>query len=240
MLRRLAPALAAAAALPAALTVPASAGADPGVGEPTSFTSAFTTQQPGTPTGLRLRTAGTPPVPPATVAPAIRQTVALPRGTRLDLDALPSCDVDAATLAAQGAEAACPARTRVGTGRAEGIAGGATVAFDLGVYAIDGRLFFAGSRGGGSLKTGFYGDAHGRRLVLTVPTAGGAIAPTQFEAKLAATRGPAWLRTPAQCPRGGRWTAKGTFQGLTAVDGAPVGSPRTLTDAPRCRRGGTR
>jgi hypothetical protein len=236
MFRRFAPALAVAAVL---VAVPASASADPGIGEPTSFTAAFTTKHPGKSTGLQLRTTGVPPVAPTTLAPVVRQTNALPRGTRLDLGALPQCEADAATLAALGAEAACPAHTRVGTGRAEGLANGVAVAFDLTVYAIDGRLFFAGSRAGVSLKTGFYGDARGRRLVLTVPTAGGTIAPTLFEADLAAAmRGnAAWLRTPAHCPHGGYWTAEGTFQGLTAVDGAPVGEPRTLVDELRCRRG---
>ena len=139
---------------------------------------------PGKPSGLTLRTAGALPVAPTTVAPAVRQTVKLPRGTRLDLAALHQCEAGRGMLAELGAEAACPPDTRVGSGRAEGIANGARVGFDLSVYAIDGRLFFAGSRDGVSLKTGFYGEAKGRRLVLTVPTNGGAVAPTLFEAEL--------------------------------------------------------
>ncbi len=234
MFRRIAPAVAVAAVL---IAVPASASAAPGVGEPTSFSAAFDTKHPGKSTGLKLKTTGVPPVAPTTVAPAVRQTVTLPRGTRLDLTALPQCNADAATLSALGAEAACPAHTRVGSGRAEGLTNGAAVAFDLAVYAIDGRLFFAGSLGGMPLKTGFYGDARGRRLALTVPTNGGAIAPTLFEAELhATTTGAAWLRTPPNCARSGRWIARGVFQGLTAVDGMPIGASRTLVDRLRCRR----
>jgi hypothetical protein len=87
------------------------------------------------------------------------------------------------------------------------------------------------------LKTGFSGVARGRRLALTVPTGGGAIAPTLFEAQLPAVgKGAGWLRTPPTCPRGGHWIAKGTFQGLTAVAGTPVGESRTLIGEQRCRR----
>ena len=202
MFRRLAPAAAIAAAV---LALPAAASAAPGIGEPTSFSAAFTTKHPGKPTGLKLRTTGAEPVAPTTVAPAIRQTVKLPRGTRLDLGALHQCDVDAQTLGELGAEAACPLDTRIGSGRAEGIANGALVGFDLSVYAIDGRLYFAGSRAGVPLKTGFYGDAKGRRLVLTVPTSGGAIAPTLFEARLLTKRARGRLaahaaQVPAQRP----------------------------------------
>jgi hypothetical protein len=63
------------------------------------------------------------------------------------------------------------------------------------------------------------------------------IAPTLFEARLrAAASRAAWLRTPPKCPRSANWTAKGAFQGLTAVDGTPVGASRTLTDELRCKR----
>jgi hypothetical protein len=233
MFRRLAPAVAAAAVLAA---LPAAASADPGIGEPTSLTVAFTTKHPGKSTGLGLRTTGAPPVAPTTIAPAVQQTVKLPRGTRLRLDALPRCTVDEATLAAVGAEAACPVETRLGTGRAEGLANGAPVGFDLTDYAIGGRLFFAGSQDGVPLKTGFHGEAQGRRLVLTVPTRG-VIAPTLFRADVRPNaRGSAWLRTPAKCPRSGHWTARSTFQGLTAVDGTPVGESRTVTDEIACKR----
>jgi hypothetical protein len=233
MLGRLAPAAAAVAL--AAVAVPAAAHASPGIGEPTSFTAAFTTRLAGHQSGLKLETTGKPPVAPTTEAPAVRQTVVLPRGTRLDLSRLPRCDADAAAIAAMGAEVACPTGTRLGSGRAEGLANGAPVVFDLSAYAIGGRLYFAGSRDGVPLKTGFEGVAKGRRIALTVPTANGAIAPTLFRARIDAAGG--WLRTPRSCPHSGHWTARGVFQGLSAIDGAPLGDSRTLTDALACRHG---
>jgi hypothetical protein len=234
MFRRLAPAVAAAAVLAA---VPAAASADPGIGEPTSLRVAFTTKHPDRSTGLRLRTTGAPPVAPTTIAPAVQQTLELPRGTRLRLDALPRCMVDEATLAAVGAEMACPVETRLGTGRAEGLANGAPVGFDLTIFAIGGRLFFAGSQNGVPLKTGFYGAAQGRRLVLTVPTRG-VIAPTLFQADVRRDQhGSAWLQTPPKCPHSGHWTARSTFQVPTAVDGGtPVGESRTVADDIACQR----
>jgi hypothetical protein len=202
--------------------VPAAASAAPGLGPATSFHAAFTSRHAGHVAGLTLRTTGQPPAPPTTEAPAARQTVTLPAGTRLRLRALAQCEADDATLAAQGAAAACPASTRVGSGRAEGVLGGKPVAFDLAVYAVRGKLLFA------SGKQGFWGVASGRRLALTVPTLNGMIAPTLFRAQLDHV-----VRTPRTCH--GHWRFRATFQGLTGVDGSPVGPAQHLSDAQRCR-----
>jgi hypothetical protein len=204
-----------AAATAALAAFPAAAAAAPGAGEVTSFAAAFTTQRPHAASGLVLETTGRPPVPPTTVAPVVRQTVALPRGARMQLDRLPQCGADDAALAAQGAQVACPPATRAGDGRAEGVLDGAPIGFDLGVYAIRGRLFFAAEAGGQPLKRGFWGMAQGRRLILDATTSGGRIAPTLFRARIAA-RG-AWLRTPVRCPERRSWRFTGTFTPLWSV-----------------------
>jgi hypothetical protein len=237
MPRRLALAVTAATLAGVAAPVAVATAKSPGAGQATSFVATFSTKRPATSTGVLLRTTGEAPPPPTTVPPVVRQTVAFPAGTVLRPGALPQCVATDAQLAAEGAEAVCPAVSRVGSGRAEGILNGATVQFDLAVYAVRGRLFFAGERGGVPLEQGFFGVASGRRLALTVPTANGAIAPTLFEARIAAKRsGAAWLRTPARCPVGRRWTATATFQGMTAVAGAPVGPAQTLEATSACRR----
>jgi hypothetical protein len=202
--------------------VPAAASADVGLGPATSFHAAFTTHHAGHAAGLVLRTTGNPPAPPTTEAPAARQTVTLPAGTKVRLRALAQCGAGDADLAAQGAAAVCPANTRVGSGRAEGILNGAPVGFDLAAYAVRGKLFFA------SGKQGFWGVAHGRKLALTVPTLNGMIAPTLFRARLDHV-----VRTPRTCH--GRWRFGATFRGLTAVDGSPVGPAQHLSDSQRCR-----
>jgi len=224
-------------AVAALAAAPAAAHADPGAGQATGFSAGFSTLRPGAPTALTLRTAGRPPEPPTTLAPAIRQTVTLPRGTTLRLGALPQCAADDATLAAQGAQVACPPATRVGSGRADGVLDGAPAGFELAVYAISGQLFFAGERDGVPLKQGFWGTASGRTLTLVVSTFGGRIAPTHFEAKLDRRPGGAtWLRTPRRCPAPGRWRFDGRFTGLAAVTGgAPVGAEQRLRATSACR-----
>lgn len=222
----------------ASLAAPAAAHADPGAGPATGFTATFSTLRPGAASALTLNTSGRPPVPPTTLAAAIRQTVTLPRGTALRLGALPQCTADDATLAARGAQLACPPATRVGGGRADGVLDGAPAGFELAVYAIRGRLFFAGERAGVPLAQGFWGTAYGRRLTLDVPTFGGRIAPTHFEAHI--DRRPAgadWLRTPDRCPASRRWRFAARFTGLSAVTGGtPVGVEQRLRSSSACRR----
>jgi hypothetical protein len=224
-------------ALVAAAVAPGAALAGSGVGEPTSFSAAFSTQRVDAPSGLSMRTTGRPPAPSVTLAPAIRQRVTLPVGTRLRLRALPQCRADDAALAAAGAQAVCPRRTRVGAGRAEGVLDGTPTAFELAVHAIRGRLFFAAERDGMPLKQGFWGTARGRQLDLVVPTFGGRIAPTLFRARIAARpSGAEWLRTPRHCPATRRWRFHASFAGLADLTStAPLGAVRRLDDTTPCR-----
>jgi hypothetical protein len=217
--------------------VPSASAASPrvGLGKATGFEAAFTTSQPGAASGLSLVVTGEPPAAGTTQAPVVRQVVALPRGTRLDLGALPQCAASDEQLAALGAQAACPATSRVGTGRAEGLLRGAPVVFDLGIYAVRGRLLFAAERDGVGLRQAFAATASGRRLTFVVPTAGGAISPTLFRMHVSAPGSPGWLRTPARCPGSDRWRFTATFTGLTAPeDGTPVGGQQRLRDRQRC------
>ena len=210
-----------------------------GLGPVTMFRAAFTTERTGAPSGLVLKTAGRPPRAGVTEAAAVRQTVTLPAGTVLRLRRLPQCLASDARIAAEGAEAACPHRSRVGSGGAAGVLNGSPVHFDLGIYAARGRLVFAAEQDGKALKQFFTGIARGRRLILTVPTLGGRIAPTGFDARIP-TRpgGRSWLRTPARCPAKGDWTIAGRFQGRSSATApsVPVTPPQTAVDRARCRR----
>jgi hypothetical protein len=224
------------AAVLLAASLPAAASADTGLGPATGFEARFTTAAPGAATGLALRVTGRPPAAGTTQAPAVRQVVALPAGTRLRLGALPQCDASDEQLAALGAQAACPASSRVGTGRAEGLLRGAPVMFDLGVYAVRGRLLFAAERDGVGLRQAFAATARGRRLTFVVPTAGGAISPTLFRTRIVPSGdGAGWLRTPRRCPGSHHWRFTATFTGLTAPEGGtPVGAVQRLRDRQRC------
>lgn len=215
------------------------AAATVGLGRPTSFSATFSTHQPGAASGLVLRTAGKPPAPGIVLPPAVRQTVVFPAGTRLDLAALPQCRASDAAIAAQGAEGACPASSRVGTGGADGILNGQPTHFDIGIYAVRGQLVLAAEQHGKPLKQSFRGIAHGARLALTVPTLNGMIAPTGFTARIpAGHRSTPWLRTPATCPSSVHWTITGHFQGYSAATppSHPVTAAQTLTQKLACRR----
>jgi hypothetical protein len=223
----------------AALTVAgAAAAATIGLGRPTSFTASFSTRHAGSASGLVLHTTGKPPAAGITVPPAVRQTVVFPAGTHIRLAALPQCRASDAAIAAQGAEGACPASSRVGTGGADGILNGKPTHFDIGIYAVRGELVFAAEQNGKPLKQAFHGIAHGARLELTVPTLNGMIAPTGFRARIPAGHGPTpWLRTPASCPTSAHWTITGHFQGFSAAapPSHPVTAAQTLTEKLPCR-----
>jgi hypothetical protein len=206
------------AALATLLAAGAAAAATVGLGRPTSFSATFSTHQAGSASGLVLRTTGRPPAAGITVPPAVRQTVVFPAGTQLRLRALPQCRATDAAIAVQGAEGACPASSRVGTGGADGILNGQPTHFDIGIYAVRGELVFAAEQNGKPLKQAFRGVAHGARLSLTVPTLNGMIAPTGFRASIPAGDGATpWLRTPARCPAASHWTIRGRFQGFSAA-----------------------
>jgi hypothetical protein len=221
----------------AAVVAPAALAAV-GLGRVNTLRARFGTQRQASPSGLFLRTTGQPPDAGTTEAPAVRQTLTLPAGTRLSLKNLPQCGASRTLILAEGAEGACPVHTRVGSGGADGVLNGAPVHFDIGIYAVRGRLVFAAERGGTPLKQSFDGVARGTRLVLTVPTLGGQIAPTGFDARIPVQPGrAAWLLTPARCPQSGHWTMVGRFQGVSSVDAAarPVTQAQTLVDRMPCR-----
>jgi len=208
----------------------AAASASTGLGKATSFTARFTTAKPGTPSGLVLKTTGAVPAAGVTLPAAVQQTVTLPAGTKLRLGKLPQCKASDGDIAAKGAEGACPRGSRVGSGGADGVLDGSATHFDVGIYAVRGHLVFAAEQNGMPLKQSFNGVARRGRLVLTVPTLGGRIAPTEFDAKIASRDG--WLVTPKRC---GHWVSRGRFQGVSGVGGGPVTPAQTLTDRLTCR-----
>jgi hypothetical protein len=231
--------LASLAALFVALMATAVAVAATDIGRPSSFQGGFTATRPGASSGFDIVVTGAPP-PAGTQEPAaVRQVVLFPRGTRFDTGAVPACHATVADLQAQGAEAVCPASSRIGTGVAEGVLNGQPVHFDLVAFNFPRRIDFAAESNGMPLKQGFFGRISGRRLVLDVPTNNGAIAPTRFEAHISAHQraGHRYVRTPRTCPRGRRWRFVTTFTGLTPpAGGALIGSTHTLGDTARCRR----
>src|SRR6266516_1136997 len=107
MSRRLA--LSSLLALALATAAVAVAQAATGLGPATGFKVRFTTTHTAGSSGLLLRTIGDPPAAGVTEAPAVQQTVTLPKGTTLELGRLPQCKASDADIGAKGAESACPA-----------------------------------------------------------------------------------------------------------------------------------
>lgn len=194
--------------------------------------------KPNASTALRIDVRGMVPPVGTMLPPAIRQTLTLPLGTRLDVRAAKSvCKASVAELQAKGAEGACPAGSRIGSGLARGIVHGARVHYDLAIYAFPGKLDFAAELMGKPLKVGFFGVISGRRITFDVTTAGGTIAPIEFLAVLPQTshHGRVLVRTPSSCPQGGKWTSRVKVQALTAVTGGqPTGPAQTVKAATPC------
>jgi hypothetical protein len=221
----------------AATAAPAAASSI-GIGPVTSFNARYGTGRTGASSGLHVKVTARPPKTGVNEAPAIQEVITLAPGTRIDTRGAVRCHASVAQLVANGAEAVCPAASRIGDGKAAGVVGGTTVSYDLGIYAFPGKLSFAAERYGVPLRQGFFGVISGRRITLDTPTATGAIKPTLFAATIAAHNrsGHALIETPRQCPTGGTWTISSTFQALTAVAGGhPVGRRETVMAHSPCR-----
>ena len=180
-----------------------------GLGPATSFKARFTTTHTGASSGLALMTTGS----------------------------APACTASDAEIGAEGAEGACPASTRVGSGDADGLLDGTPTHFDIGIYSVRGHLVFAAEQGGHPLKQSFNGVASGRKLILTVPTLGGTSRPpSSTPSSPPATGKRAWLLTPKSCPRSRHWTSAGSFLGVRAASGgSALTSEQTLSDRSACR-----
>jgi hypothetical protein len=210
------------------------------IGRVQHVTVHFGAQRPAASSMLRIDVRGLIPPAGAVLPPAIRQTVTLPAGARVDTSAAKTmCTASVVDLIAKGAEGACPAGSLIGSGLARGIVRGAAVHYELAIYAFPGKLDFAAERLGKPLKAGFFGVISGRAITFDVTTAGGTIAPTEFLALLPQTshHARALVRTPSQCPRSGTWTSRVRVQALTAASGGqPTGPAQTLETTTPCRR----
>ena len=209
-----------------------------GIGPVTSFSARYGTGRTGASSALGVTVRGNPPSAGVMEAPGIREVITLAQGARIDMRGAVLCHASVSQLIASGAEAVCPAGSRVGKGKAAGVVGGATVRYDVGIYAFPGKLSFAAEQNGVSLKQGFFGVITGRHITLDTPTANGTIKPTLFTATIAAHNrsGHALITTPTRCPANGRWTIISTFQALAAISGGkPTGPRQTVTTTSPCK-----
>jgi hypothetical protein len=198
----------------------------------------FTVSHPAARTGWTFDGA-LKPFPHARQVPPQRGIELLfPRGTRIDLGAVPACRASDQQIASAGLSA-CPAASRIGSGSA-GLALGTTgITLDTNLTILDGgrgRLIVAFTNSAGKVVRVLSGTIAARHLKATFPTlvvpgAGEvAIIRASLALRAAGTLRRPLIRTPPTCPRTGRWT----FIYLPRYD-PPYGVQRS-TSSMRCRR----
>lgn len=240
MTRRTALLLAALAALTAA---PAAARAD----VEADFEVAFTTQAPGSPTGMRLALEYIPSdpnaKPPAIEGGAFR----LPAGTAIDDLARPRCHASDAAVYALGRRA-CPPETQVGVGRLVAITGfgppfdpfdaeshqynapGQVLAMIV-VRGTDRAVAFDRLTIDGSSLT-----AHPPAVPGGPPDGRTAIKRVEMNVPAPAAGTRPYLTTPPACPPDGLWRASADFD---FADGTSSSTPVTVPCEPRPLRART-
>jgi hypothetical protein len=195
----------------------------------------FTTQKPGASTGWKFDGA-LKPYPLGVQPPPQRSaTFVFPRGTRFDLTGVPTCAASDERIARLGPNA-CPKRSRVGSGEASLFVGRAGI---IKAYP----LLFATRRGFAvpfPTDTGVpfvvRATVNRNRVTVVFPAievlGGYELSLTGMSLRVArfGTRKHPGLRTPARCPKSGRWT----FTYLPRYD-QPYGVQRS-TSSVRCSR----
>lgn len=234
-----------------AVVIAASAAASPAAAladARADLTIGFTSQAPGSPTGLNLAVEYKNPNDPAAKPPALESArFNLPAGTRIDNDAAPRCHATDAEIRTAGRRA-CPPETQIGSGRLVALTGAGAPA-----DPFDGEALFFNGEGeiveivvvrGSDESAGFDRiSIEGSSLVAHPPTLPGGPPDGRIAIKRAELQVPApaagarpYLTTPASCPADGVWRGSGDFTfgdgGATTVGTA---TPCVVSAAPTLR-----
>ena len=178
------------------------------------FDASYSSATPRSPTGLHLLLAGEGSGRPAK-AP-VELSIGLPRGSRLDTRALRACRASRRTFRRRGRRA-CPPESRIGGGRVEARAGARgidPVTYELDAFNAHGAMILhltprPGAPGPAAVVRARLGAS---TVVVRLPRFHGPDGPvvlTSLELRIEGRVGPAgrtYARTPATCPRSGRWT----------------------------------
>lgn len=230
------------AAMAAGTAAPAGAGAQ----QRQDLSATFTSATPGTPTGLEETIDYFDPADPAAKPPAVQRVVLrFHPGTRIDTSVPERCTASDAELIARG-PAACPARSRVGTGELDVDTGQAAGTVPR---VIETRVTFLNDDGAIILHVQSTnstpqitlvsrGEVQSDAFVTQVPPLPGvsssdpflAIKRVRFDLDRIVANGRGYITTPPECPTGGSWTNRGTFtyrDGVTQVAEAASSCART-------------
>ena len=221
-----------------------------------AFELDLSSRAPAASTGLDFHIVYKNPADPEAKPPAIRSAVfTLPRGLRIDDSALPQCTATDEELRAQG-RGACPAASRVGSGKLEamtGFPGVDPLTADVVAFNGDGQIIEVVFVEGTNTVAGMDRlTIEGRKLVAHPPaTPGGppdgrtAVREIRLSVPARSGRGGAYVTTPPACLAGG-WTTRAhyEFEGggeTTLFSRSPCRRPRLRVVArPRRMRAGER
>jgi hypothetical protein len=184
-----------------------------------TFAGTYTSQTPGSPSGLdALATWSDPGEPGGKPKEVQKITVIFNPGTKLDTTALPTCKASAEDVAVRSVRA-CPAKTKLGEVRGQGVyAGGAP--FNTFATLFNARrqiivvVTLDNSRG--RLLTNFRDDVKKSSITINLKIGRGislirfqAHVPSHFRKRGGKRR--AYFRTPPTCPASGTWTTTVVF-----------------------------
>ena len=227
---------AAAVAATTAMLAPPAGGA-PGRDARSELDGSLGARSPATPTGASFHVLYKHPADPQRKPPPLTAALfELPRGTRIDGGAAPSCEASDADFRALGRDA-CPSGSKVGTGSLVAITGfgppadpvrGDITVFNGGNELIELVTAKDGEAVLGLDRLGIEGNA----LRAHPPSTPGGPPEGRSSIREIRVRIPArgrLLVTPPSCPRGGAWSSRGSFGFLD-------GGRSTVTTTTPCSR----
>jgi hypothetical protein len=184
-----------------------------------TFAGTYTSQTPGSPSGLDALASWSDPGEPEGKPKEIRRMkVIFPPGTKLDTTALPTCkasDVDVQVMAVR----ACPAKTKLGEVRGQGAYAGGPP-FNTFATLFNARreiiVVVTLDNDRGRLLTNFRDDVRRSSITINLKIGQGislirfqAHVPRHFRRRGGRRR--AYFRTPRTCPTSGTWTTTVVF-----------------------------
>ena len=208
----------------------------------TTFSFKQSSKKPGTPTGIAFNVAFGDPAAANGVPSGLKDfKITMPKGAKIDPAGAAQCKTTDASLMSKGA-GACPAATRIGTGKATATSADGATNVD-----VAGFVFNAKSAGksswlfvfliNNSYAASFYAPVKGptlsaKGLTGAVP---GDLLVTKFAGTIAkhskgrGKRKHDLITTPSSCPKNKKWTNKATW---VFVDGSKDSSTSTSTCRP--------
>jgi hypothetical protein len=219
-----------------------------------SATVTFTSRAPASPSGVDWSIDYRDPADPNGKPPAVESTVAVfPDGSRIDTSAPEQCRASDSELTLMGVDA-CPAATRVATGKLDVDTGSLTVIprivmNDVSNFNNQGEsVIFTESTNmpGTQTRTVSRGRIEGNTITTDVPAIPGAPPPDAYTALKsfrlsvpALTRGArTYVTTPPTCPATGHWTFRLSFlyrDGVSETIESPSPCVQDATTRPRLR-----